>query len=120
MVLEHPSAAFPAAQARKKYIEPLEEPQPTTALPSANARKKFIDLLEKAQPSTTIALVEYEELKREHWLLKWVAQAGGRAGNHCRRPDDARAGRQQILHQPEAHHARRPGHEHAPVMPKLI
>jgi len=82
MVLEHPSAAFPAAQARKKYIEPLEEPQPTTALPSANARKKFIDLLEKAQPSTTIALVEYEELKREHWLLKWAISAGARAGVH--------------------------------------
>ena len=60
MVLEHPLAAFP----------------------SAPARKKLLDLLDKAQPSTTIALVEYEELKRDHWLLKWVGQAGGRAGVH--------------------------------------
>ena len=83
MVLEHPSAAFPAAQARKKYIEPLEEPQPTTALPFANARKKFIELLDKAQPTTIIALVEYEELKRDHWLLKWAILAGARAGVHA-------------------------------------
>ena len=100
MVLEHPSAAFPATQARRKFIEPLEEPQPTTALPSANARKKFIELLDKAPPTTIIALVEYEELKRDHWLLKWAVshapsgnrdylaetgttpQAGTRAGVH--------------------------------------
>jgi len=60
VVLEHPSAAFSAAPARKKFLE----------------------LLDKAQPSTTIALVEYEELKREHWLMKWVSQAGVRAGAH--------------------------------------
>jgi DNA polymerase-3 subunit delta len=60
MVLDHPIAAFA----------------------SAPARKKFLDLLDKAQPSTTIALVEYEELKRDHWLLKWALQAGARAGVH--------------------------------------
>ncbi len=76
MVLEHPLAAFP----------------------SAPARKKLLDLLDKAQPSTTIALVEYEELKRDHWLLKWASsraetgtspraetgtsQSGGRLGVH--------------------------------------
>ena len=61
MVLVHPSAAFA----------------------SAEARKKFISLLDKAQPITTIVLVESDELKREHWLLKWAAaQAGGRAGVH--------------------------------------
>ena len=68
MVLEHPIAAFA----------------------SAPARKKFLELLDKAQPSTIIALVEYEELKRDHWLLKWAAsraetgtsQAGTRAGVH--------------------------------------
>jgi DNA polymerase III subunit delta len=60
MVLEHPIAAFA----------------------SAPARKKFLELLDKAQPSTTIALVEYEELKRDHWLLKWAVTAGARAGVH--------------------------------------
>jgi DNA polymerase-3 subunit delta len=77
MVLEHPIAAFA----------------------SAPARKKFLELLDKAQPTTIIALVEYEELKRDHWLLKWAAsrapsgdrdylaetgtsQAGTRAGVH--------------------------------------
>jgi DNA polymerase-3 subunit delta len=60
MVLDHPIAAFA----------------------SAPARKKFLELLDKAQPSTSIALVEYEELKREHWLLKWAINAGARAGVH--------------------------------------
>jgi DNA polymerase-3 subunit delta len=55
---------------------------PLAAFPSAPARKKFIELLDKAQPRTTIVLVEYEELKREHWLLKWAVQAGARAGAH--------------------------------------
>ena len=55
---------------------------PLAAFPSAPARKKFVELLEKAQPSTTIILVEYEELKRDHWLLKWALQAGARAGVH--------------------------------------
>jgi DNA polymerase-3 subunit delta len=55
---------------------------PISAFTSAEARKKFIDLLDKAQPTTTIALAEYDELKRDHWLLKWAAQAGPRAGVH--------------------------------------
>ena len=70
---------------------------PLAAFASASARKKFLELLDKAQPTTLIALVEYEELKRDHWLLKWAAsrapsgtrdylaetgtsQAGARAG----------------------------------------
>ncbi len=55
---------------------------PVSAFASTEARKKFIDLLDKAQPTTTIALAEYDELKRDHWLLKWAAQAGPRAGVH--------------------------------------
>jgi DNA polymerase-3 subunit delta len=72
---------------------------PIAAFASAPARKKFLELLDKAQPSTTIALVEDEELKRDHWLLKWAvsrapsgnrdhlaetgtSQAGARAGVH--------------------------------------
>jgi len=46
---------------------------PLAAFPSAAVRSKFLELLDKAQPSTTIILVEYEELKRAHWLLKWAA-----------------------------------------------
>jgi DNA polymerase-3 subunit delta len=63
MVLDHPGAAFLTPE----------------------TRKKFIGLLENAQPGTTIVLVEYSELKRDHWLLKWVlapAQSGGRTGAH--------------------------------------
>jgi DNA polymerase-3 subunit delta len=55
---------------------------PISAFASAEARKKFTELLDKAQPTTTIALAEYDELKRDHWLLKWAAQAGPRAGVH--------------------------------------
>jgi DNA polymerase-3 subunit delta len=63
---------------------------PVSALASAETRKKFLELLDKAQPTTTIALAEYEELKREHWLMKWAAsrtgtgitQAGSRARIH--------------------------------------
>jgi DNA polymerase III subunit delta len=55
---------------------------PISAFASAPARKKFLELLDKAQPSTTIALVEFEELKRDHWLLKWAINAGARAGVH--------------------------------------
>jgi DNA polymerase III subunit delta len=60
MVLDHPIAAFP----------------------SPPARKKFLDMLDKAQPSTLIVLVEYEELKRDHWLLKWASLVEARAGVH--------------------------------------
>jgi len=82
VVLEQPTAAFPAAAARKKFVETLDEAPPDTPIPSSLARKKFLELLDKAQPSTTIALVEYEELKRDAWLLKWAAKSGGRAGVH--------------------------------------
>jgi DNA polymerase-3 subunit delta len=55
---------------------------PGSAFPSPEARIKFIDLLDKAQPTTSIVLVEYDELKADHWLLKWVSRAGTRAGAH--------------------------------------
>jgi len=55
---------------------------PGAAFPSAESRKKFTGLLDKAQPDATIALVENEELRRDHWLLKWASAAGGRAGVH--------------------------------------
>jgi len=55
---------------------------PGSAFASMQARKKFIGLLDKAPSTTTILLVEYDELKRDHWLLKWAASAGVRAGVH--------------------------------------
>ncbi len=63
---------------------------PISAFNSTDARRKFIELLEKAQPTTTIVLAEYDELKRDHWLMKWAAshagtgssQAAPRAGVH--------------------------------------
>ena len=55
---------------------------PIPALASAEVRKRFLELLDKAQPTTTVALVEYDELKRDHWLLKWATQAGARAAVH--------------------------------------
>jgi len=55
---------------------------PISAFASPEARKRFIEFLDKAQPATTIALAEYNELKRDHWLLKWVSQAGPRATAH--------------------------------------
>jgi DNA polymerase III subunit delta len=51
---------------------------PGAAFASADAKQKFLELLEKAQPTTTIALAEGSELKRDHWLVKWVtAHAAG-------------------------------------------
>jgi DNA polymerase-3 subunit delta len=55
---------------------------PVSAFPLPETRKKLFDLLEKAPPTSTIVLVENDVLKHEHWLLKWVAGAGGRAGLH--------------------------------------
>jgi DNA polymerase-3 subunit delta len=46
---------------------------PISAFASTEGRKKFLELLDKAQPTTTIVLVEYDELNRDHWLLKWAA-----------------------------------------------
>ena len=55
---------------------------PISVFNSAESRKKFLELLDKAQPTTTIALAEHEELRRDHWLLKWATQAGSRATVH--------------------------------------
>jgi len=63
---------------------------PSSAFTSAEARKRFIDLLDKAQPTTTIALAEYDELKRDHWLLKWAAS---RAPSPVREPGLPRGNR---------------------------
>ncbi len=60
-VLMHPSAAFAAAEGRKKLVE----------------------LLEGVPPTTTLVLAETDELRRDHWLLKWTSQAGPRAGIHA-------------------------------------
>jgi len=55
---------------------------PVSAFNSAESRRKLIELLDKAPGTTTIALVEYDELKRDHWLLKWAAQAAPRTAVH--------------------------------------
>jgi DNA polymerase-3 subunit delta len=55
---------------------------PAAAFSSSEGRKKFLDLLEKAPPTTTIGLAEYEELRRDHWLLKWAASSGTRVNIH--------------------------------------
>ncbi|MFH1523531.1 MAG: DNA polymerase III subunit delta [Chloroflexota bacterium] len=55
---------------------------PFSVFNSPDGRKKLIKLLEEAPTTTTLALVEHQEFKRDHWLLKWVAQAGPRAGVH--------------------------------------
>ena len=55
---------------------------PGSAFASVEARNKFIRLLDKAPTTTSIVLVENDELKPDHWLLKWVSKAGGRAGMH--------------------------------------
>jgi DNA polymerase-3 subunit delta len=81
VVLVHPVSAF--APARKKALELLEQPTQTTndTQPEEEitddhrtfSRNKFIDLLEKAQPTTAIILAESDQLKSDHWLLKWAA-----------------------------------------------
>jgi DNA polymerase III subunit delta len=55
---------------------------PGSAFASVETRNKFIHLLDKAPETTTIVLVESDELKPDHWLLKWVSKAGARAGVH--------------------------------------
>lgn len=55
---------------------------PTAAFNAAEGRRKFVELLDKVPPTTDLALAEYDLLKRDHWLLKWAAQAGPRAGVH--------------------------------------
>jgi DNA polymerase-3 subunit delta len=56
---------------------------PGSAFASVEARNKFIRLLDQAPNTTTMILVENDELKPDHWLVKWVSRAGGRAGAHA-------------------------------------
>jgi DNA polymerase-3 subunit delta len=56
---------------------------PGSAFATAESRNKFIRLLDQAATTTTIVLVENDELRPDHWLLKWVSKAGGRAGAHA-------------------------------------
>ncbi len=90
VVLLHPVSAF--APPRKKSADLQDKPQsadappppgkeePTEDAPSFS-RKKFLDLLDKAQPSTSIILAEFDQLKGDHWLLKW-ASGNPRTGVH--------------------------------------
>lgn len=73
VVLRNPTAAFPARP--QKQATPGEE-HDSDVLPSAN-RKKFLELLAHIPPTTTLAIVEYESLKDDHWLLKWVHTSSG-------------------------------------------
>jgi DNA polymerase-3 subunit delta len=93
MVLVHPISAFAPAAGRKKNSGQQKNSQTPGAntLPEEDEfkndrgsfnRKIFLELLEKAQPTTTILLAEHEELKRDHWLVKWVLQSAPRAGIH--------------------------------------
>ncbi len=81
-VIAHPGSAFQARS--KKESDAIEsgnmQPESSSQLPES--RKRFLALLENAPPTTIIALVESDELKPDHWLLKWVSKAGGRAGVH--------------------------------------
>ena len=52
---------------------------PAAAFSSAEGRKKFLAFLEAVPPTTTLALVESEGLRADHWLLKWAQHAGSRA-----------------------------------------
>ncbi len=63
-----------ATGAQGEVDEPVDEHR-------AFPRKKFIDLLDNAQPTTTIILAEFDQLKGDHWLLKW-ASGNKRAGVH--------------------------------------
>ena len=55
---------------------------PGAGFASPEGRTKFLQLLEKAPPTTQVALAEYGELKRDHWLIKWAAGEGRRAAMH--------------------------------------
>lgn len=55
---------------------------PVGTLNPGENRKKFLDFLKNSQPTTTILLAEFDELKRENWLLKWAIQAAPRATVH--------------------------------------
>lgn len=47
--------------------------------PRAEQRAPFLEFLEEVPPSTALVLLERSALPKSHWLLKWVAAAGGRA-----------------------------------------
>jgi DNA polymerase-3 subunit delta len=51
---------------------------PAAAFSSPGLRKKFNELLGNMPPTTTLALVEFDFLKDDHWLMKW-ARSSGRA-----------------------------------------
>jgi DNA polymerase-3 subunit delta len=63
---------------------------PSSAFPDRESAKKLLAFLEAVQPFVTVVLEEHTELKRDHWLLKWVtrhastesAEGGIRAGSH--------------------------------------
>ena len=63
---------------------------PSAAFASAEAHRKMIELLEGAPPTTTLVLAETDELRRDHWLLKWAvsraetgtSQAGPKVSVH--------------------------------------
>ena len=50
---------------------------PLAVFGSPEGRKKLLKLLEEAPPTTTTVLVEHEEFKRDHWLLKWALSHAG-------------------------------------------
>jgi DNA polymerase-3 subunit delta len=52
---------------------------PVAAFSSLSLRKKFDDLFANMPPTSTLALVEYDLLKDDHWLLKWARDSGGKA-----------------------------------------
>lgn len=55
---------------------------PISAFNTPDGRKKLTDLLDNLPPTTNLALAEFEELKKDHWLVKWAAAAGPKAGVH--------------------------------------
>lgn len=50
---------------------------PLAIFGSPEGRKKLLKLLEETPPTTTLALIEHEEFRRDHWLLKWAVSHTG-------------------------------------------
>jgi DNA polymerase-3 subunit delta len=46
---------------------------------SQELQEKFVSLLDQLPQSTALVLLEDKALPESHWLMKWAAQAGGRA-----------------------------------------
>jgi DNA polymerase-3 subunit delta len=67
--------AIPFLAARRLVI--LAHPVATFSSPAL--RKKFNMLLANLPPTTTMALAEYDLLKDDHWLMKWVRSSMGKA-----------------------------------------